>query len=190
MLTIFSNMSPAVRLALAVFSLLLLSACSPSGKPDLSGKAYEMGAPVSAGQLTYTVIDSEWQESLDGERGTRLPKHRFMLLNISVTNNGGSEAGVPLLTVYDAQGNEYREDDNGAGVPQWLGVLRFIGAGQTVSGRILFDVPPGGYKLRVSNGGDPDKEDGALVEIPYRVEPAPIKGVNPLGAPPAAPPPK
>ncbi len=55
-------------------------------------------------------------------------------------------------------------------VPQWMGLLRRVPSTRTETGTLLFDVPPGDYKLRVSSGGDVDREQTALIALPYRLE--------------------
>ncbi|MBI5281839.1 MAG: DUF4352 domain-containing protein [Candidatus Solibacter usitatus] len=163
--------------------LLTAGGCSGIGKSGDSGKTYTLGSDVSVGQLTYTVVHSEWRESLDSEEGPRLPKDRFLVLTLRVSNRGGGELGVPLLTLVGEDGKEYREQDKGLGVPQWLGLLRTVRPAETENGRILFDAPQAGYKLRVVSGGDVETEKSALVEIPLHVAPPPVKSVDPLATP-------
>ncbi len=162
-------------------SLLLVSGCSR--KTGDTGKSYAMGEGAKIGQLTYTVVETEWKESLDGSLGHRLPKNRFLLVNVSIANNGEAEAGVPLLTLIDANGVEFREEDKADGVASWLGYLRRVAPSETLSGRILFDVPPGGYKLRISSGGDAETETTAVVDLPYRADASSDKADEPLAVP-------
>ena len=115
----------------------------------------------------------------------RLPKHRFLLLHVSIANQGATEASVPFLTLIDSKGYEFREEDKGEGVSPWLGYLRSVKQSETLSGRILFDVPPGGYQLRISSGGEAALETTALVEIPYNADAPPVKSEDPMTVPPA-----
>lgn len=163
--------------ALAV-SLLLIAGCAR--KTGDTGKSYAMGEGAKVGPLTYTVLETEWKEALDGSLGQRLPKNRFLLVNLSIANGGEPEAGVPLLTLVDAKGAEFREEDKADGVASWLGYLRRVGPSETLSGRILFDVPPGGYKLRISSGGDAERETTAVVDLPYRADAPSDKADEPL----------
>lgn len=159
-----------VRIWLLLLSAgLLLSGCGRMGRSS-DEKKYQMGQTVSLGAITYTALETEWRSSLDGNDGRRTPKNQFMLIKVMVTNGGGSEAGLPLLTLIDGKGNSYLEEDKGDGVPQWLGLLRLLKPAESEEGSLLFDVPPGSYRLRVSTGGDPEKEIAALVEIPYQLD--------------------
>jgi len=158
--------------AMVMLIVLCVGACSRSAE---TAKEYEMGNAAVAGPLSYTVINTEWRESLDGASGPTIPAHKYLLVSVSVTNKSAGEVSIPLLLLVDSSGKEYRESDKGDGVPEWLGLLRSVAPSQTDSGNLLFDVPPGSYKLRVSSGGDLEKETTALVNLPYRVEPPPVK---------------
>lgn len=148
----------------------VMTGCGAGAGPEPSEAEFEMGSAVTVGSLTYTIIDQRWQDSLNGPDGARLPKHRFLSLSLSVSNGANEEAGIPLLTLVGSDGKEYQEEARGDGLTDWLGFIRLIGPVQTDHGRILFDVPPGAYKLRVSSGGEPENEKTALVNIPFRVE--------------------
>ena len=163
-------------------SLIVFAGCS-SNKGN-SGKTFGMGEDANAGKLTYTVVESEWKQALDGTSGQRLPKNQFLLLNLNITSRADAEVGVPLLSLIGKDGAEFREEDKGEGVPQWLGLLRRLAPTETMSGRIVFDVPPGGYKLRISSGGAAETETSALVEIPYHADPPAVKGIDPMAVPP------
>ena len=161
----------SARATAAVAALVLsLASCSRRQAADAAESEVELGSAVSVGALTYTVIDQRWHESLNASTGPRLPQHRFFSASVSVTNGGADPAGVPLMTLVASDGKEYQELSNGDGLPGWLGYMRIVNPAQTEHGRILFDVPPGAYKLRVSSGGEPEKEITALVKIPFQVE--------------------
>lgn len=147
--------------------ILLSAAACGTRKADT---VHAMGAPVTVGDLSYTVFHTEWRDELQSQMGPRKPQHRFLLVTVSVTNNGPEDATAPLLAVVDKDGRETLELDKGDGVAQWMGLLRRVRSTQTETGVLLFDVPPGDYKLRVSSGGDVDQEQTALVSLPYRVE--------------------
>ena len=50
---------------------------------------------------------------------------------------------------------------------------------QTESGRILFDVPNGSYRLRATDDNpDPSQEKAAFIEIPFRMEPELVEEVS------------
>lgn len=179
----FKNILSTARNWVGLLSLVLIVFAGCSGNKGETGKNYAMGEAASAGPLTYSVMESEWKESLDGSMAQRLPKHRFMLVNVSVANKSETEVSVPFLTLMDGKGGEFREEDKGEGVSQWLGYLRRVGPSETLSGKILFDVPPGGYKLRISSGGDAATETTAMVEIPYSADSPPVNGDDPMAVP-------
>lgn len=145
---------------------------------------YDMGERVTVGSLTYNVVESSWRSQLGNEFKLRMPQQRFLTISISVTNGGGHEISVPLLTLENANGQSFLESDNGEGVDNWFGILRTIAPAQTQQGRILFDVPLTSYKLRLSDGGQAGTERYAWVAIPLRMDtdtgiqtpaPAPVK---------------
>jgi hypothetical protein len=84
---------------------------------------------------------------------------------------------VPLLQLEAPDGKVYREIENGEGVDNWFGIVRTLAPQQTQQGRILFDVPLGAYRLRLSDG---DSATGhfTYVQIPLQIDDEP---------PPAAP---
>ncbi len=148
--------------------ILLLAGCT---RVESSHIDYAMGERINVGPLTYNVIESAWQNQLGNEFKMRIPEQRYLLITISVTNGGGHDVSVPLLTVQSQNGTTYTESDNGEGVEQWFGLLRTLSPAQTQQGRLLFDVPLGTYRLKLTDGGDPGTEKTAMVSIPLRMEP-------------------
>lgn len=164
---------PNYRPSTAAFVLaaaLLPAGCSRDRGADAPEPSVEMGTPITVGPLTYTIIDQRWHDSLNASTGARLPKHRFFSVQVTVTNGGAEPAGVPLLSLVGSNGATYQEESNGDGLAGWLGYIRLLNPVRTEHGRILFDVPPGAYQLRVSSGGEPESETTALVRIPFQVE--------------------
>lgn len=164
---------PFFRIPIAVLTLaaaLLAAGCARNRYADTPEPVVDMGAPIAVGPLTYTIIDQRWHDSLNASTGSRLPKHRFLSIQVTVTNGGSEQAGVPLLSLVGSDGKNYQEETNGDGLAGWLGYIRLLNPVQTEHGRILFDVPPGAYQLRVSSGGEPESETTALVRIPFQVE--------------------
>jgi Domain of unknown function (DUF4352) len=154
--------------------------------PNTARVDYNMGEKVPIGPLTYTVVDSSWKTQLGDVLKQRLPEQRFLLLEISVTNGGGSEHSVPFLQIENTNGQTYMESQNGDGVDNWLGVLRTLAPGETQQGQILFDVPLTSYRLRVPDGNGPDLEKYAWIAIPLRLElepPPQVPGQPPQGVP-------
>jgi hypothetical protein len=145
---------------------LALSGCQKSAAPERVGA---MGAQVAAGQLTYTAVETEWRDSIETSKGPRIPKNRFLLVNVTVLNASSEQKAVPLLQVVDAKGGVHAEIAEGDGVADWMGYLRLLQPRESRSGRLLFDVPQGGCKLRVSSGGDPETEQTALIDLPLQL---------------------
>jgi hypothetical protein len=157
----------ATAAALTALALALAGCKRSTGS---AGREYPMGAQVQVGPLIYTVIHAEWLNSLDASQGMRSPKNSFLAVQLSITNSGAADAGVPLLTLEDPSGKTYLEEDKGDGLEGWMGLLRLIKPAQTEQGRILFDVPPGVYRLRVTTGGDPEAEVYAHVKLTLRAD--------------------
>lgn len=153
---------------LLLLLISLLSGCQAEMEPQKL--TYDMGERVSNPPLTYMVIESTWASQLGELFQARVPQQRFLVLSISVTNGGGRPVNLPLFTLEDAGGNRYQELSDGTGVSNWLGILRTIEPGQTVQGRLLFDVPLAAFKLRLPNDGEPGYEKFVLVDIPLRID--------------------
>lgn len=129
-----------------------------------------MGERATNGPLTYNVIESRSVSQLGDLLKLRVPQQRFLVISISITNGGGHEIGVPLLAVEGANGQLYRELENGEGVGNWLGILRNLAPAQTVQGNVLFDAPLGSYRLRLPDGAETGAEKYIWVQIPLRVD--------------------
>jgi hypothetical protein len=140
----------------------------PSGSARID---YQMGERVAVGPLIYNVLDTSWRSQLGEMFQLRVPTNRFLILSLSVTNSGGNEASFPMLRLENASGQSFPELDRGDGVDSWMGILRNLNPAQTLQGKILFDVTPNTYKLRVTDGGDIGNERSAFIEIPLRMDP-------------------
>ena len=130
-----------------------------------------MGERVAVGPITYNVFEASWKNELAGNDGHRTPMNRYLVLRLSVTNGGNNDFSLPLLRLEGSDGKIYIEEQSGEGVESWLGLIRVISANQTTDGRILFDVPPGTYRLQVVDNGDLEDQKARYVEIPFTVEP-------------------
>ncbi|HNY42687.1 MAG TPA: hypothetical protein PKJ41_19955 [Bryobacteraceae bacterium] len=170
----------------AVAALAMLAGCSnPAGGTKTgSEKTYVMGAPAAVGPLSYTVLHSEWADSLETGDGVTMPKNRFLVLDLSIVSGAPEETGVPLLSLVDDKGNRTMEEQKMVGLGGWLGMLRVLRPVETLSGKIVFDVPMANYKLIITSGGDPEKEQEAFVDIPLRLEGVSMPGAD--AVPPAA----
>ncbi len=155
----FSSGRTAPLAGLAV----LLCAAGCSSLPSHSVRTYRMGDTVQLGKLVYNVYDNRWLTHMGEGTGARIPRDRFFMVRVSVSNTGTEEILVPIMTITDDSGNAFEELDNGEHVPQWLGLLRPVRPGQSLQGNVVFDCSPRNYKLRLA---DDSEERTALVEIP------------------------
>jgi hypothetical protein len=158
-------------LPLLLLPFLLSGSCQ---KQERKATNFEMGEKIELGPFNYTVVESAWRNQLGEGFAVRSPQNRFLLISISVTNQGSEEAAVPLLSVEGANGQLYQELSDGAGVTNWLGLLRLLQPAQTLQGRLVFDVPLGSYRLRLPDGGRTGYEKYAWVEIPLRLDSEPV----------------
>jgi len=140
---------------------LLLSGCSGPAKPTIL--QYNMGEKVPVGHLSYTIFETQWLTHLGEGPGARVPQNRFFLVRLSAVNGGSNDAPIPTLTLEDDKGQKYEELSNGEGVPQWIGFLRTARPADSVQGNVVFDVPPGHYKVTMT---DEDQSHAARVDIP------------------------
>ena len=110
-----------------------------------------------------------------------MPTHRFLVMTVSVSNKNSDPVTMPLLTLVDGKGTQYLELDNGEGLSNWLGLFRTIPSNGSDGGEIVFDVPEGRgpYKLRVSSGGEAEKELTALIEVPDEKSSHPAEAMVP-----------
>ena len=156
--------------ALLCSSALFFTACQ---KAPVATTQFAMGEPVRVGQkgqITYSVLESEWKTQLGESFKVRSPGNRFLLLKISVTNGTGQDASIPLFTLEASNGQTFRELSDGAGVVNWFGLLRTLSPSQTQQGAILFDVPLTSFKLRIPDIADPGLERYVTVDIPLRLD--------------------
>ncbi len=151
---------PAFLLQVAAVSAFVLSGCSETKFPV---RTYSLGEKVSLGHLTYTVFETQWLTQAGAPPDLRLPQNRFFLVRMSANNSGSSDVMVPTLSVVDDKDNIYPELDHGEGIPQWIGFLRSVHPAGSVAGNLVFDCPPGHYKLKIT---DEDGDRAALVDIP------------------------
>jgi hypothetical protein len=168
---------PYMRLPLLA-AVLLMTGCGT--KQNSLRIDYPMGERVTLGPLTYNVIETAWRSQLGSDFKLRIPQQRYLMITISVTNGGGREVSVPLLTLENQSGQTFLESDNGEGVDNWFGLLRTLSPAQTQQGRIVFDVPLTSYKLRVTDTGESGTERYAWVQIPLHMDAdSPIDSPNP-----------
>ena len=146
---------------------LLLASCQ---KQERTNVKYEMGERVTIGPFTYVVVESSWRNQLGEGFEVRSPQNRYLVLSVSITNGGSTEATIPMLSIEASDGKLYQELSDGTGVTNWLGVIRSVGPAQTIQGRIIFDVPLSTFRLRLPDGGETGYEKYAWVDIPLRID--------------------
>ncbi len=146
--------------------LLTAVACAPHEAPRSEGR---IGDPTVAGSLTFNVVEARWRSQLDGFPTPRMPERNFLLVKLTVTNGGGSEASIPYLQVRNADGQVFSESEDGTGLDGWMGMIRRVAPAQTEEGWLLFDVPSNSYKLRVTDG-NVENEHVAFISIPLSMQ--------------------
>jgi hypothetical protein len=137
-------------------------------KPPPPVNVFRMGDRVQVGPLVYTIFEADWRAKL-GEGGeVRLPAQRFLIVHLSVTNGSSEALSMPALSLVDDTGHAYTESMDGQNVSSWFGLSRKLKPVETREGRILFDVEPKSYKLKL----DDDTNTGAvsMVEMPLRFD--------------------
>jgi hypothetical protein len=144
--------------------LLALAGCSSIDSPNASEqvRVVQAGEKAPAGHLTYSVLDSQILTQLQADT-TRVPKDRFIVVQIAVSNSGNTDANIPGVTLESDSGATYNELTDGNGVQGFLGVLRHVGPGQTTRGAIVFDAPAAHYRLRFA---DENAENEILADLP------------------------
>ncbi|MCC7174430.1 MAG: DUF4352 domain-containing protein [Bryobacterales bacterium] len=168
---LFPSLAALRRPGILALPFLLLLAASACVKQKAPVEVYAMGERAEAGSLVYNVLEAAWKTQLGEGPHLRVPGNRFLLLRLSITNGGPTEASVPAMTLVSSSGTEYPELTEGESVEDWLGVLRRLKATETIFGWALFDAPRGDYELRVSDDAlDPSEARLALIQIPLRLE--------------------
>jgi hypothetical protein len=147
----------------------LLGGCSAQKTSSDAPKLFRMGERVQAGALIYTVLDTEWMDQLGDSPTPRLPHSHFLSLRISATNSGTTTSGIPPLVLSDSHGRTYTELSDAEGLPEWLGYIRSVKPAETTYGRVLFDVPVGDYRLKVTDDVEPENQKTATIELPLQL---------------------
>ena len=161
-------------LSVIIVSALLFSSCGNNSAATNESQpvvTYQMGQSVQVGPLTYNVLETKWKSQLGGGVSAKIPKNRFLVVKLTISNAASQTTSVPEMSLLTANGQTYQEITEGVeSVPKWLGVLRNISSVQTEEGAVVFDVPLGAYKLQVLDGGEIGSEKKALIEIPLQLE--------------------
>jgi hypothetical protein len=125
-----------------------------------------MGERVELPPLTYAVFEKDWLPQLGEGSDARFPQNRFLLIRLSVTSGANAETFVPNLTLDDDAGGSCTENNNGEGVPHWIGYLRPIKPAEALQGDIVFDCAPKHYRLKLASA----EGKAAYVDIPLSFE--------------------
>ena len=150
--------------------LILLCAVAAGCAHRAPTPVYQMGERAEVGPYVYSVLEAHWAGKLGDEPNPRLPRHRFLLIRISVTNGTPKDFSVPQMTLISQSNVEYPELAEGSGVRDWYGLFRRLGPSETVTRWILFDAPHSDYRLRVGDDAfDPADMRTALIEVPTRL---------------------
>lgn len=151
-------------------TLLCLSACTESAVPAKSElRTVQAGEKATAGHLTYSVVDSQIMPQLGDDSSPRVPRDRFILVQVAVTNSSNVDNPIPAIELVGDSGKIYDELADGTGVTNWLGVVRHVGPNQTERGEVVFDAPAAHYKLRFTDESD-DTEVMADLPLSYAYE--------------------
>ena len=135
-------------------------------------RTYSLGQKVKLGNLTYLGIDTQWLPAFGEGATARAAQNRFLLVRLSVTNSGNTEAAVPNFGVEDTSGRRFPELRDGDGVPDWIGALRTLAPADTLVGNAAFDVPTGHYTLHML---DEDSQHEARLDLPLNFQSGPIE---------------
>ena len=148
-------------------SAALVSSCTPPRVKE-TRHVYTMGEPVSVGALFFNVLETSWSTQIGELPDTRLAKHQFLMVRLSITNGGGTHTGYPFLTLLHDTIGKATEVDDAKNVKDWLGLIRMVNPGESDLGMIVFDVPQASYLLQLSDGKI-ENEQTALVSLPLRL---------------------
>jgi hypothetical protein len=163
-----------VRSVLIAVLSLAAAGCSRVQKP--SNTLYAAGDKAVIGPLVYSVTDTETTQQIgDDPKNPRNAQERFYLIKVSITNASSDDQSIPSMTLVDDAGHSYTELADGAGVANWLGVVRKVGPTQTEQGVVIFDAPTKHYRLRLN---DPVDEREIAIDVPLNFVHEQLKNVD------------
>jgi hypothetical protein len=152
---------------LVIFAGLTLAGCQKQNSEQIN---FQMGERITAGPMSYNVVQTVWRTQLGDMFNVRMPDHRYLLIMLSVTNGAGKEVSIPFFTLEGPNRQEYKEIEKGEGVDNWFGLLRNLNPAETKQGNLLFDVPLTSFRLRLTDGGETGSEKFVWVDIPLRLD--------------------
>lgn len=137
--------------------------------PGAAGRNFTERATFTLGRVSYRVARSWWADKL---HDTRYPDQRpaggaFLFVELNAQNESDQEEGVLPLQVVDAQGGEHAVRSGDWNLEGWMGALEKVGPKTNRTGFVVFDVPRGTYRLKITAGpgGQAGQPDAALVNL-------------------------
>ena len=129
------NATALQTICLSGVLLFSLAGCSNQKVTEARNITYNMGERVEVKGVVYSVLDAEWLPSIGEGADQKLPKHRFLVLRVAITNGTGAQVNVPFLSLEGGKGDPIMEVDDAKGLPQWLGIVRLVNPAQTEDGK-------------------------------------------------------
>jgi len=145
----------------------LLTACGP--RPIAEKWPFHVGERISCGWFSYNVLEVAYKSQLGDGTLAKQAVHGFLTLRLQATSSAGATVSIPFLRLETDSGDFIPEVEDGSALPGWMGILRRVEPGSTESGWLIFDVLPGVYGLRLSDGVLED-EKTAMVRIPFHMD--------------------
>ncbi len=131
----------------------------------------QLGQTVHVGYWTYRVNSAEWVPGIANGLTYEQPDAAFLVINLSARNEDRSESVLPPVKLIDASGREFSQSSAGALSDGFFSPLKSLNPGVGSRANVVFDVPPGQYRIRLSGGHL--SRDSALVLLPARPQNAP-----------------
>ena len=141
----------SVLFCAAAFGLAGCSVGDSGESKSAEVRVVPAGEKAAVGHLTYSIVESQIMTRLGDDANPRIPKDRFILVQVDVSNSSNVDNPIPAIELLDDNGKIYSELTDGTGVTNWLGMIRHIGAGQTERGLVAFDAPAVHFKLKLSD---------------------------------------
>jgi hypothetical protein len=117
-----------------------------------SSVRYKVGDNVFVGYWAYRCYGARWQRSIGSEYTRQYPDAQFLIVDLAIRNNDKTASVLAPLKLIDAEGREYEESSKGIFMDNSFGMLKSVNPGVSSRGYVVFDVPPGKYKLKVYGG--------------------------------------
>jgi hypothetical protein len=109
-----------------------------------------LGTPVEVGDFSYTINDVKWKDVLGEGSLIQHPDAVFLVVDVTVVNNGRKPAYQESPQLVDRSGRTYASASNAfieEGSELWL---KEFNPQVRSRGRVVFDVPYGSYSLRLA----------------------------------------